>query len=286
MSDIFRRPLGLVLAGGGALGSWQSAVVHAFEARYGLEFDAVLGFSAGALNAANYFLANMEDAVERWRAVDGGVLSPSLKFSPFSMFSNRSIWSNVQQTRDEAWTKEVARCKLVVVSAHKHRGGFVYAEYNPEGRGVWDGPLTHHLVASCSIPYIFPPMNLAYRGNDATLVDGGVPCREPMSFGSLSGCRDVIVVEMVREDEAKNPASWLRRLDHYGRMGCRLVMDQGVRSLKALNPAPRVFRLTPSRILDFTMLSFQRRHIEGSLALGETDAAAFIAAPQPHLSGD
>lgn len=285
MDTIFRRPLGLALAGGGALASWQTAAIHELESRHGLEFDAVLGFSAGALNGANYFLADMERAVEKWRAMDGGVLAPDLKFSPFSLFSNRRIWDEVQPSRDEAWTKEVARCKLIVVSAHRHRGGFVYAEYNPEGRGGWDSPLTHHLVASCAIPYIFPPMNLSYRGNNATLIDGGVPCRQPMSFAALAGCRDVIVIEMVREDEIRSPAGWLRRIDHAGRTGCRKLMDQGVQSLKALNPAPRVFRLAPSKILDFSMLNFKRRHIEAGLSLGAADAAAFMAAPERFTVG-
>ena len=49
----FKRPVGLFLCGGGALGSWQSGVL-AELVRQGLHFDAVAGFSIGSLNGAAY----------------------------------------------------------------------------------------------------------------------------------------------------------------------------------------------------------------------------------------
>lgn len=282
--DFFQKPLGLVLSGGGALGAWQAAAVHDLEKRHGLKFDSVLGFSMGAITGANYLLGRMEELLAAWRTINGGALRFSPRLFPPSLFSNKPIWDAVDYALGEERAKAASRCRFVAVSALRKRSKPVYAVYTPQARQEWDAPLARHLVASCSIPVVFPPVSLSYRGQPVSLVDGGVFCEEPLSFTALGDCRDVLVLEMVLPEEIGRPSPWLKRLDQKGRQTCRALIDQGVASLKALKNPPRVFRLAPSKILDFQMLDFRRVHIEKSLALGSADAADFIERPRDYLT--
>lgn len=278
----FRRPLGLALSGGGALGSWQTAAMDALE-RAGLSFDAVIGFSAGALNASYYFLSKTEEALERWRRADGALIRPAPKLRPFSLFSNRPIWEAMDGIDDHR-AKAKGRCRLVVISAPADRSRPVYAKFEPNGGHAWDGPLVEHVVASCSIPIAFPPVRLNFRGRDHTLIDGGIPCAEPVSFRELGPCKDVIVLEMIRADEPQRRWGPYAAFNSKVRLTTRWVMNQGVTSLTTLPDAPRVFRLAPSRHLDFAMLDFRRKNTGPSLELGAQDAKTFLNKPEDYLT--
>ena len=141
--------------------------------------------------------------------------------------------------------------------------------FDPASRR-WDGPLGRHLVASCSIPTIFPPVEAAYQGRTLTLVDGGVPGREPFSFGELAHCKDVIVVQMPGLKK-----TFLQRLNE-GRKHGRHQMNEGIASLQALPEPPRIFHLTPSQAFGFEPLSFRSENIERGLRLGQADAVRFL----------
>jgi hypothetical protein len=56
-------------------------------------------------------------------------------------------------------------------------------------------------------------------------------------------------------------------------------MNDGVASLKALKNPPRIFRLHPSQILDFMMLSFRSDYCAAAVNQGVSDANNFLASP-------
>src|SRR5205807_840212 len=96
-----------------------------------------------------------------------------------------------------------------------------------------------------------------HRGQKHFLVDGGVPCAEPMSFLEVGASRDLLVLDVVRAEEAlRRPPGVLAGIDHAARQSMRVLMAQGLDSLRALPRPPRVFRLAPSRILAYKMLDF------------------------------
>jgi len=272
-----RRPLGLMLPGGGALGSWQAACLAELVSR-GLRFDRILGFSAGALCGAGYFLGRMDELVERWREVDRGrILRLSPRWKPFTLFSGASMWEAVEHARDEERAKRLAACELTVMAYCKDDGRTEYSRFTPGGQRGWDGPLAERLVASCSIPAIFPPLEVHGR----TYLDGVVPGAEPMRFDALAGCADVLCIEPVRPDEAGRRwwSPW-RRYDQVGRDVCLKHMADGIASLGTASPAPRVFRVHPSETLSFSMLSFRSRWCGPAMELGRRDAEAFLRAPR------
>jgi len=279
--NFFRRPLGLVLSGGGALGSWQGALVHSLEKNYGLTFDSVMGFSAGALTGVNYFLNRMDDVIARWRNVRDDTMRFSPRLFPLSLFSPKPIWEAIDYTLNEEEMKKSGRCRFVVASATTQRSRYIYAAYTPRGKEGWDAPLARHIVASCSIPVVFPPTRLAYRGQSMSLMDGGVICAEPFSFEALHDCQDVIVAQTIRPEEFGQPRGGIwDRLDKRGRDTILTLMNQGIASLRNRANPPRVFQLPPSKILGFKMLQFHGPQIAASLAQGAADAAAFMEKPQ------
>lgn len=280
-SSFLARPLGLVLSGGGALGAWQAAALLELE-RAGLAFDSVLGFSAGSLNGAAYSLGIMDQAVSRWSLLKN-VLRFSPRFKPLSLFSQAPVWQSISYAHDDEQARRQARCRLVIPSARWQRDKVIYAEFDSK-QGRWDGPLSSHLLASCAIPGVFPPVDLEFRGDAMRLFDGGVRCGQAFSFTSLGDCADVLVLEMVRPDEmGRRPSGLFGYVNQRSREACRSLIDEGAASWSGHPKPPRLFRLAPSRPLGFSMLDFSSGKIAPALSLGAADARAFLARPQAFL---
>lgn len=267
----FERPLGLVLTGGGALGSWEAGCLQGFLDA-GLRPDRVLGYSSGALAGAGGFLGAMDELTRRWRRIDEGkILRFAPKISPLSLFSGESLFESASAARDEEAARRSAAFDFTVVTVDLGRNAPAYHRFTPGG--AWDGPLEHRLVASASIPVIFPPVEIG----GCVFSDGGIPCGTPLSYASLAGCRTVVVVEMVRPEE-RGRRYWnpVRRYEQQGREAALDQADRGVASLLELPEPPRVHRLRPSRVLEFSMLDFKSAYCSPALDLGIEDARRFL----------
>lgn len=276
-----RGPLGLVLAGGGALGAWQAGALRELE-RAGVEFAAALGFSAGSLNGAAYALRALDVALEGWARCDK-LLRLRPRLSPPALFSDRPVWERLSHAHDDEAARKTLRCRLVVPSVRVQRDRRIHAFFEPGG-GRWDGPLALHLKASCAIPLVFPAVELEHDGERHVLFDGGVPAREPFTFEPLGDCRDVLVLEMIRPEEIGR-RYWhpLTSLDQRGRETCRRHMDDGCAGWLSAHPGSRVFRVGPSRELG-RMLDFSADAARQAAALGAADARAFLARPGRFVS--
>ncbi len=255
------------------MGAWQAGCLETLNDS-GLRFDKVLGFSAGALTGAAYFMGRIPELISRWTNVDGErVLRFSPRLRPFSLFSGDGIRDPLEYALDEARARAVASCELTVLSLRIDDDVSEYSRFTPEGGAAWDGPLAERLVASCSIPTIFPPVRI----NGRTYIDGGIPGREWFRCDAVADCRDVIVVEMVRPEEM-GQKSWnpVSVYEQKGRDLVRKQVDSGLASLENAPNPPRIYRLYPSKVLGFGMLSFRNRYCVPALEQGRQDAAAFL----------
>ncbi|MHC5033445.1 MAG: patatin-like phospholipase family protein [Planctomycetota bacterium] len=181
----------LVLAGGGARGSYQVGMLRELVINQGLDFEVIRGVSVGALNAA--FLAQapmagdsqaelqrkVEDLEDLWlSAIEGN----------HSVYANRGGFAGVVAGADSLYSLKPLRrlidanVDLGALRASKRdfAVGTVslvsgkYHEWKPA-----DGYFIEKLVASASIPVVFPFVDLK-RAKEA-LVDGGVRNITPLS---------------------------------------------------------------------------------------------------------
>ncbi len=277
----FRRPTGLLLAGGGSLGSWQAGFLSRLVARHGPFFDDVLGISTGALTAAGYALDRLDVLSDMWREVSGvRILRWKPRLFPPTLFGNDSLWEVVAHGGTDEEARARTRRPFTVLVTERLTGRRRYARYTPRGEGGWDAPLGPHLVASCAIPDIFPPVALESGGAEVDFVDGGQD-GEPPDFSMLASCRDVVVVEMFRPEEDARRPWWnpMRLREQFVRVGQRRFIETGLAPLRNAAGAPRLFRVTPSRVLDFSLIAFRSAVCAPAFALGESDAEAFAADP-------
>lgn len=186
-----------VLGGGGALGAYQVGGLLAL-AEAGVLPDALFGCSAGALNAA--FLAS-DPSVERARALaDWWADSASRRvLAPGRWSQVRGMVSAVASRADALLDERPLRAlvsthvgahdvselavPLTVTTTCLDCGGAVHADR---------GPVADLLVASCSLPGLFPPVRLP----DGHLhVDGGILCGVPVEAAlAVAGPDDVVYV--------------------------------------------------------------------------------------------
>lgn len=268
---------GLFLQGGGALGAWQAGALETLD-EGGLRFDAIMGFSIGAVNGSALAFGRLPEAMTRWRELSGEALRLRPRLSPLSLCSIDPLRDFFAPARDEEAAKAALRCDFTVVSACRSENAPINARFTPLARDGWDGPLLEHAVASCAIPLVFPPVDLTYRGRPLRLIDGGVPMRAPLDFSPLAGCDEIVVVEMVRAEDLG--ARWwtpLREIDQRCREAARGLVDEGLAPLLRDSKPPRVRRLAPSERLEPMMLDFRKAGLSKMLAKGSADAHAFLA---------
>jgi predicted acylesterase/phospholipase RssA len=274
-----RGPRGVFLQGGGALGAWQAGALEVLDAA-GWRFDAVMGYSIGAVNGTALAFGRLAEALARWRVLDGRALKPRPRLRPFALCTLEPLTAFLDAARDEEAAKAALKAELTLVAACPATGRAVHARFTPGGKGGWDAPLLDYAAASCAVPMVFPAVSVRYRGRPMTLVDGGVPMPTPFELTPLAGCAEILILEMVRADERgrRDWAPW-RWLDQGAREAGRELVDEGVTGLLNSDRPPVVRRLAPSRRLKPVMLDFRAAGLREMLALGAEDARAFLAAP-------
>jgi len=280
VAEDFKRPLGIFLQGGGSLGAWQAGALQVLDAA-GLKFDSAMGYSIGAVNGAALALGKLTQALSQWRALDAWAMRPRLRLRPLSFFSTAPLRAFLGADQGDASARDALLCDYTIVSACPAEDAPINARFSPRGRTCWDGPLFEHAVASCSIPWVFPPVDLDYRARRLRLIDGGVPMARPLDFSPLAECSTVLVLEMVRSDEIGRRAwtPW-RLLDQAGREAGRRLIDEGLKPLLGGKHPPRVLRLPPSRRLEPVILDFRRAGLQEMFDLGERDARDLLARPE------
>ncbi|MEV0705272.1 patatin-like phospholipase family protein [Saccharopolyspora sp. NPDC050389] len=180
-----------VLPGGSTFGAIQAGLVTAlFEA--GIEPDLLVGTSAGSLNAAwlagdptPHGAAKLRELWTSMRRTDVFPIQPSRILAGKIGLSNhvmgnhglaRWLFNNLPFRR-----LEDAQIPVTVTATDLDTGDPVYFE---------SGPALPPLVASCSIPGMFPPVKVG----DRWLVDGGPAAFMPISRAVERGAERVFVL--------------------------------------------------------------------------------------------
>ena len=184
--------VGLALSGGVAYGVAQIGVLRILE-KAGIEIDCLAGTSAGSIIAAAYASGLPVSRIEeigvntKWGELFG--FRPSRK----GLVSSRPIEEYIQKYL-KVGTFEELRKPLAVVTTDICSGEEIV---------FTQGPLDKAIRASCSIPGIYSPVELA----GSQLVDGGMAENVPVKALKALGADVVIAVNVLGHRQIFPPAS-------------------------------------------------------------------------------
>lgn len=180
--------IAFVFSGGASLGAIQAGMLQALEAD-GITPDLVLGTSVGAMNAA--FVAGggtADELVDIWLGLRSSAMFPVNPVLGLQAFlgKKRNFVSNdgVRRVlrRNLSFNQlEDADLPLTVMATDIQTGAEVR---------LTSGPAIPAILASTSLPGVFPPVTIDGR----VLVDGGIANNTPISVAIEAGATEVWVL--------------------------------------------------------------------------------------------
>ncbi len=180
--------IAFVFSGGASLGSIQVGMLQALE-EAGIQPDIVLGTSAGAMNAAYIAGGGTADGLfDVWLDLSGSTMfpvSPVLGLQAFlgkkpNFVSNDGL-KKVLRKNLTFERLEDAQLPITVMATEIQTGAEVR---------LCEGPAIDAILASTSLPGVFPPIKIAGR----SLVDGGIANNTPISAAIEAGATEVWVL--------------------------------------------------------------------------------------------
>ena len=191
-----------VLGGGGVLGTTEVGMLRAL-AEHGVRPDLVVGTSIGALNgafvAADPSLAGAERLADVWRAVvKEGVFTehPVRQAARVARFRTHLL--------SNAPLREIVDRFLPVTRIEDLPVAFQCVAASIEGATEhWftEGPITEAVVASCSVPGLFPPVEI----HGTHYLDGGLVHSIPVGRALDLGATTVYVLQVGRVEQPLVP---------------------------------------------------------------------------------
>ena len=193
-----------VLGGGGVLGSTEVGMVQALADR-GVRPDLVLGTSIGALNGAFIAADPGPEGGERLAAVWEAVLREGV-FLDNPMRQAARIAKYRTHLLSNAPLRHVIARYLPVSTFEQLEVEFqCVAACIEDAGGQWfgSGDLTDPIVASCSVPGLFPPVRIGERH----YLDGGLVHSIPVGRALALGATRIFVLQVGRVEQELTPPS-------------------------------------------------------------------------------
>ena len=195
-----------VLGGGGVLGATQIGALRALV-DHGITPDVVLGTSIGAINGAAFAgrpdasgLADLEDLWTQLTTVRGLRDRADYLRRPRGRDLRTHLYPSgglLKLLRDELPARSIedlpVRFQCVAASVE-------------QAKAHWftKGPLAEAVVASCSVPGMFPP----FRIGDEHFFDGGLVHSIPVGRAMLLDCDRIFVMHVGRVDRSLRAPRW------------------------------------------------------------------------------
>ncbi len=180
--------LGIAFSGGGARGAAHCGALQAFH-EFGIKPDVVSGSSVGSLVAALYSAGfTPKQMIELFQGLNffKDIVSPSVPKG--GLFDSRPLVDMLRRILPYSRLEELPIPTYVVAADLEHAVPKVFTK----------GEIAPRVVASCSIPVIFHPMNI----NGIHYVDGGAFQNLPVS-AIREKCKTVFALSLINLDEEK-----------------------------------------------------------------------------------
>lgn len=275
--DDWPRPLAFAFSGGGAFGSVHIGMVRALQER-GITPDLVVGSSVGSLNGV-MVAARPDEAAD----VLAGLWA---KMSRRAVFGHG--WTGVARNlvRHRTLSRLDGLVSLIDDNLLVHDFGDLAIPFaavatdatNGEPELLSTGRIKPALLASSSIPGVFPPVEVAGR----IYIDGGISANVPIRQAIAFGARSVIALDASPLTPARPPRSLSGGLFHTVSLMVRNQRAHAVDELASRYPILVMPSVTPHDIGTF---NFNRTDelIEASYraATAALDALAPSLRPRP-----
>lgn len=237
------KKLGLCLSGGGARGAYQAGAIKALaEAGILDQIEVYAGTSIGAANAAvlaskspkaleDVWFNIPQNALKHEKKLLSRLLEEKLKAIDNGIYSMDTFSSIMMQSIDEEQLKTKKVFVTVSDGGDESKGLFgliksSYEHYIRKDSQVIYLPLDElsqkeahkAVVASCSIPVIFPAVKKDHR----KFYDGGVFDNIPVKPLIASGCTEIIVIQLNKTFFFKPedyPGVTIHEIKHQGSLG-------------------------------------------------------------------
>ena len=170
------RKIGFTFSGGGARAIAQIGILKAFE-EYGIKADVVAGTSGGAIIAALY-AAGLSTEQMLQAASEGDLFKAYRMGSPFKGLTNLEYLKEILSKHIGTDSFEQLALPLFVTATDLNEGAVTYFS---------SGSLFTAVMASCSIPFLFKPVEI----NGKLYVDGGIIDNMPVA--PLQAHCDIII---------------------------------------------------------------------------------------------
>ena len=180
--------LGIVFGGGGARGAAHCGALQAFH-EYGIKADVVAGTSVGAIVATLYSAGfTPKKMIELFQGLNffKDIITPTIPKG--GLFDSRPLVEIVRKNLPFSRLEELPIPTYLVASDLEHGVPKVFTK----------GDIAPRVVASCSIPVVFRPMNI----NGIHYVDGGAFLTLPVSV-IRDKCDKVIALNLNHLEEEK-----------------------------------------------------------------------------------
>ena len=186
------KPLAFVLSGGVALGAIQVGMARAAYEQ-GFRPDFLIGSSVGALNAAYLGQGLSEARIDRlaeiWRGLTRKDVFGNLGLRRITLLLSEPLALASPETFQQLIASHIpisgAQLEFPVhtVATDYLSGEIVISS---------GGDLRQNLIASCAIPFVFPPVLIGGRH----LVDGSVAAHVPLLPAARLGARTLVVFDV------------------------------------------------------------------------------------------
>lgn len=243
------KRLGLCLSGGGARGAYQVGVLKAMEELGILDkVYAISGTSIGSVNASFLACKTVDEMKELW-----------LNYPISDFIKNTSVFKTLRERKMEVVSRgiyEISALETLLntnLDIQKLKEKKVFVTLSPAGMenegamGLLKASFNHYIkndsqviysplheqdenvvtkqiLASCSIPFVFPSVSL----NGQQVFDGGLYDNAPVKPLIEAGCDTIIVIHLMRLyfiNKNKYPGIVFHELKHWHSLGGVLNFD-------------------------------------------------------------
>ncbi len=178
-----KKKLGLLLPGGGTKGAFQAGALKYLINDFGRKYDVVAGFSIGALNGSAVAQGDFNRALELWENTKspGDFIGGNWSFYK-GLLSMKPLRKRIEAQLDVDKLR-ASKTKFLFTVVDLQKGVLVEKDKFAE-------PFIDWLLASCSIPGVFEPIEI----DGHQFVDGGVLSMEPLAHAIREGVDEIDII--------------------------------------------------------------------------------------------